>query len=78
LDNVFSASADGVVTNSAQVTMADATADQGTMTHYVLYDALTGGNFLASGELKNPRPIVVDSTMIFAPGRITITLKDPE
>ena len=47
----------GVVTNTASVDFPESTASWGTVTHFVIYDALTGGNLLQYGQLSTPRSI---------------------
>jgi len=42
---------DGQIENAAAITFPTPTADWGAITHVALFDAATGGNFLARGQL---------------------------
>jgi len=65
----------GVILNNLIVTFAEATANWGDVTHFVLMDALTGGNMLISGTLIGaPISIVTGSIPRFAIGTLVITL----
>lgn len=44
--------------NVAAITFPAPTADWGTVTHYALFDAITGGNLLAHGQLAAPKTIL--------------------
>lgn len=66
-----------VVTNSGVVTFPQATADwlTGTnLTHFVLFDALTSGNYLAMGTLTVAKPVLNGDTASFAAGILSISL----
>lgn len=41
------------VSNDAAITFAVSTGNQGTITHFGIFDALTGGNFLGSVKLSD-------------------------
>ena len=66
-----------VVTNVNAVTFPQATADWligANLTHFVLYDALTVGNYLACGALAVPKPVLNGDTASFAVGVVQISL----
>lgn len=66
--------ADGVITNSRDLGLPEATADWGTITHFVLYDSPSGGNLLMAEALDKPRVIQSESQLRFAEGAIRISL----
>jgi hypothetical protein len=66
-----------VITNTVAITfpIASATYLSGVnLTHFVLFDAITGGNVLASGALDVAKPILQDDTAYFPIGTLTFTL----
>ena len=66
----------GVVKNAADIPFADATQDWGTCTHFVMYDAKTGGNLLMAGKLDRNRIVQADSQLRFLANGLTLTLKN--
>lgn len=64
----------GQITNANGITFPQATADWGTMSHIVLYDASSGGNLLAYAALTTAKTVQNGDTAQFAVGDITITL----
>lgn len=68
----LSAPVDGLVSNAGIIVFADSTGDWGTVTHYVVYDAKTGGNLLFFGELTSPRTIESQTTISFKSGELNI------
>jgi hypothetical protein len=65
------------ITNDATITFPTATADWATgayMTHLVLYDAATAGNFLGFGELPEAKPVLNNDTASFGVGTLTATI----
>ena len=66
----------GVVKNTADIAFADATEDWGTCTHFVVYDAQTGGNLLMAGKLDRNRIVQADSQLRFLANGLTLTLKN--
>lgn len=63
----------GAKSNGTQITFPTATASWGTVTHWGVYDAATGGNLLYWGELTTPRTINSGDTPRFNTGDFTIT-----
>lgn len=66
----------GVITNTAAITFPESTRSWGTLTHYVVYDAATGGNLLFYGALANSRTVDSNTTIAFKVGEFTITLEN--
>lgn len=70
------------VTNTAQITFPTSTASWGTVTHAGIYDALTGGNFLAYAELtlssdfatSNPKTIATGDIFRISAGNLQVRL----
>lgn len=66
-----------VVENAEDVVFPQATGDWlsgDDLTHFVLYDASTSGNFLGAGALATAKPVLEDDTPTFAAGDLTISL----
>lgn len=53
----------GVVKNSSDINWPQSTASWGTITHYVIWDSLTGGNALSYGPLTTPRAVEAATVM---------------
>ena len=70
---VFTAAANGQVTNSSDVTFPQATANWGTITHFALLDAISGGNMLYYGALTTSKTINTGDQLKFATGGIAVT-----
>lgn len=69
-----SSGSNGTVRNAAAVTFPPATADWGTVTHWGIVDALTGGNQITCSALTASRTITNGSTASFAAGALTVQL----
>lgn len=67
----------GLVSNTAQVEFAESTAAWGTLTHYVVYDALTGGNLLMYGALTSTRTVEGNTVMLFKIGELKLSVVNP-
>ena len=72
----LSAPVDGVIHNTEQIGFADSTVDWGTITHFVIYDAQTGGNLLVYNTLDKPRTVQADSQITFRAKGMRLALKD--
>ena len=67
-------STDGITTNAAAITFAAPTANWGTVSHFAIFDASSGGNMLFHGELSASRIINNgDAAPEFAIGALSIT-----
>lgn len=73
----MSAPTNGVVTNSAELRSPRSTAAWGTITHYAIYDAATGGNLLMHDALTKSRTIDVDMVVIFEAGELSLKVQNP-
>lgn len=69
----FSAPSNGATSNSADVVFPVATADWGTITHFGIYDAATGGNLLIHGAFQIAKPIYTGDQFIIRKGDLGIT-----
>jgi len=70
----WDASSGGATANATAITFPEATGNWGTITHFALYDASTGGNMLMHGALDASRSITNGITPRFAIGELDITL----
>jgi len=70
----FAAPTNGVTSNAAIVSFPVATADWGTVTHFGIVSALTGGNLWFSGTLSGPQAVGTDTQLQFLVGQLTVTL----
>ena len=72
--NTWDEAAAGATENSQTFTFAQATTDQGTVTHFAICDKTTLGNCLGWGALSASRVISSGDTASFATGDLDITL----
>ena len=72
--NTWNAAAARKVTNNGVITFAAATGAWGTITHYAIYDAITGGNFLGYGSLSVSKGIVDGNTASIADVEIEVSV----
>ena len=72
----LSAPANGMINNTSPIAFSDSTTDWGTITHFVIYDAPTGGNLLIYNTLDKSRTIQADSQVAFKASGLRLTLKD--
>ncbi len=66
-----------LIDNSVAITFTQATADwltQANLTHAVVYDAVTTGNYLGTGALSTPKPVLNGDTAQIAAGDLDVTL----
>lgn len=71
--NSWDAASSRATANNGACTFAAATGSWGTITHYAIFDAITGGNFLGYGTLTTPNAVVNGNVVTFADGEIDIT-----
>lgn len=69
-----SSGTNGTVGNAAAVAFPAATADWGTVSHWGVSDAPTGGNLVICAPLTATRTITNGSTPSFAPGALNVQL----
>jgi len=67
-------SSDGALDNVNDITFPEATGNWGTVTHFALFDAVTGGNMLAHGALGLSKAIGSGDTAKFAAGDLEVSL----
>lgn len=70
----FSAPSGGATDNSAQLDFPKATADWGTITHFGVRDAASGGNLLFFGALAASKTINTDDKLQVEAGSLDISL----
>lgn len=61
------------ITNSASVSFGPATASWGTVTHFAIFDAVTGGNMLRHAALTASRAVASGDTATYAAGALTLS-----
>jgi len=64
----------GAIDNASDITFPEATGTWGTITHFAIFDAGTGGNFMAHGSISPSKQIQNGDTAKFAAGDLDITL----
>ena len=70
----WNAASSGSLDNAGDITFDKATGSWGTITHFALFDAVTGGNMLAHGALSQPKAIGSSDTAKFEAGDLDISL----
>lgn len=70
----WNAASGGSVANAAAITFVQATADWGTVTHFGIFDAASGGNLLMWGTVTPNKAVQNGDTARFAAGQLTLTL----
>jgi hypothetical protein len=70
----FSVAAAGQIANSAQVQFPQATGSWGTITHFAIFDAATGGNLLAHAQLTAALTVQAGNAPLFEVSDIVISL----
>lgn len=71
--NSWDAAANRLTENTGVITFNQATANWGTITHYALYSAASGGTFIAHGSLSASKKILTDNTPSIADGQIEVS-----
>lgn len=69
--------ADGVITNEQAISFDESTANWGTMTHFVIYDQLEGGNLLMYDNLSTARNVEAATIVTIKANSLTLTLSNP-
>jgi hypothetical protein len=77
LSDILNTPSDGVITNKSDITFAKSTASWGTVTHFVIYDAPTGGNLLMYGALSPTRMVEEGTIMTIPAGSLKLSLLNP-
>ena len=68
---------DGVITNEQAISFDESTANWGTMSHFVIYDALEAGNLLMYDTLSTPRNVEAATIVTIKANSLTLTLSIP-
>ena len=63
-----------VLDNGSAINFPSPTGSWGTVTHFVIFDALTNGNVIASGALGSSRSIQSGDSVSFPAGDLSVTL----
>lgn len=72
IDTGWTPPVDGVSTNTMVITFPSVTDSPVTVTHFGIYDAVTGGNLLFHGALAAPKLLSVDDMLMFPIGALRI------
>jgi len=70
----WNAASGGALDNANAIEFAEATGSWGTVTHFALFDASSGGNLLAHGSLTQSQTIAGGDTAQFAAGALDVSL----
>ncbi len=77
----MSAPTNGLVSNTAVVEFPESTSAWTTgnekLTHYVIFDAATGGNLLMYGDLTSSRTVEANTIMMFKVGELRLSVVNP-
>ena len=68
----FNAAASRKVENTSQVTFPQATGSWGTITHWALFDAVSGGNMMAHGSLAVSKTVISGNTPSVAANQVDV------
>ena len=68
---------DGVITNEQAISFDESTANWGTMSHFVIYDALEAGTLLMYDTLSTPRNVEAATIVTIKANSLTLTLSNP-
>lgn len=74
LHSSWTAAPAGQTSNTGAITFAAAEASWGTVTHFGIYDAITGGNLLAWAAVGTQKAVASGDVVSFADGTLTISL----
>jgi hypothetical protein len=67
------APSNGAGTNSAEVAFPEATANWGTVSHFAIFDAASGGNMLIHGALGTAKAVNTGQVARFASGQLSVS-----
>lgn len=73
----LSAPSSGTVTNNEEIKFNKSVTNWGTVTHFVIYDAKSGGNLLQYGALDTPRTVEAATIMLIESGSLRLTVQNP-
>lgn len=67
----------GVISNRESISFGESSDSWGTITHFVIYDAQTGGNLLMYDALTSPRSVEEATVVTIKNGSLLLTLANP-
>lgn len=70
----FGAPSGGSISNSGTVTFPTASGNWGTVTHFGIFDASSGGNLLAWSSLTTSKDVASGDAAVFSSGQLVISL----
>jgi len=70
----WNAASSGSLDNANDITLPEATGNWGTISHFALFDAASGGNMLAHGALSESKSVGTGDTAKFASGDLDVSL----
>ncbi len=70
----WNATVSGLLDNANTITFNSATGNWGTLTHFALFDAVSGGNMLAHGILTDAKTVGSGDTIRFVAGDLDVIL----
>lgn len=71
--NTWDAAASRASANTSQINFAQASGSWGTISHWALYDAITGGNLIAYGSFTTPKVIGAGHTPFIKAGELDVS-----
>ena len=72
--NAAAGASPGTTTNANALSFPQASGSWGTITHFAIFDALSGGNMLFQGQLTVSKAVASGDTLSFAAGQISLTM----
>ncbi|MCX6559848.1 MAG: hypothetical protein NTZ26_04975 [Candidatus Aminicenantes bacterium] len=70
----WNAASSGSIANANDLSFPEASGSWGTITHFAIFDAASGGNMLAHGSLTASKAVGAGDVLKFAAGNLTLTL----
>jgi hypothetical protein len=70
----FGAASSGSAASNSVAQFPVSTAGWGTVTHYGIFDAATSGNLLVWEALSSSKVVLIDESLSFAIGNLTVTV----
>ena len=75
--NSLGVPANGVISNTAEISFPESSASWGTVTHFALFDAPTNGNLLMFNSLTQARSVEAATIVMVKTGNLKLTLANP-
>lgn len=72
--NAAAGASPGTTTNATALSFPQATGSWGIITHFAIFDALSGGNMIWYGPLTAAKAVASGDTLSFAAGQISLTM----